>query len=282
MKRIRPVSLSRYRAAIARRLMGPTPVVRSDPEARRTVRADEVFPESPTDLVPRRFKFDLRDLIGALPQEIDFWWLADRNTSLLRLGSAGDEATYLLDAVLRAASENGFAIQVRDRRTNQRLKCTVRNTHQLLQRDSMVRLVLVDRRSDYPPMAVLIEKWRQTPEGHLSSPSNNHAVSRLWKSTLESTKDRAGARPLLQFLQEKPTDYTDFDVDWVFSWVNGDDPDWQQLYSQWAPGVQSDATDRSRFATRDDLRFALRSIDQFAPWVRKIFVFTNWECCVAR
>ena len=66
-----------------------------------------------------------------------------------------------------------------------------------------------------------------------------------------------------------------FDIDWVFSWVNGEDPDWKQLFAQWAPEIQTDAVDKSRFETRDDLKYALRSLDEYAPWIRTVYVLTN-------
>lgn len=274
MPRIKPVSLSRYRSALGRRIAGQSQV-QPGSGAAPAVCTHDMNPVLENDLLPRESVFTAENLVDALAPGLNFWWFADKKSNVLRLGSTGDAATLLLDAVLRTATESGFEIEIRDKRSNGLLANSVRKTHALLDQNEMVRLVLFDKRSDCPPMAVLVERWRETPEGHISTPSNNHIASRLWKSTLDSTEEVSGARALLDYLPAEPAEYPDFEIDWVFSWVNGDDPDWQKLFSEWKPGVQSDATDRSRFATRDDLRFALRSLDQFAPWIRKIFVFTN-------
>ncbi|HEY3877873.1 MAG TPA: stealth family protein [Trebonia sp.] len=68
-----------------------------------------------------------------------------------------------------------------------------------------------------------------------------------------------------------------FDIDVVFSWVDGTDP---ALSSRRAPllaravlGDGDDADARTRQI--DELRYALRSVDQNAPWVRRVFIVTD-------
>ena len=61
-------------------------------------------------------------------------------------------------------------------------------------------------------------------------------------------------------------------IDAVFTWVNSADPDWQALYRQHAPSAD---LDRDRFDQTDELKYAIRAIDTFAPWIRTIFVFSN-------
>ncbi|WP_091786696.1 stealth conserved region 3 domain-containing protein [Pedococcus dokdonensis] len=113
------------------------------------------------------------------------------------------------------------------------------------------------------------------PEGHLSSPNNNPLASRIWRSTAEAMDQRSGAWALEDLLPAPAAEVVPFDVDWVFSWVDASDPNWQEMFAAWAPEEASDASDRSRFATRDDLKFALRSLELYAPWIRTIHVLTN-------
>jgi hypothetical protein len=69
------------------------------------------------------------------------------------------------------------------------------------------------------------------------------------------------------------TDMTpDFPIDAVYTWVNAEDPEWQRLYAEHAEGR---AIDFDRFGQRDELRYSLRSLDLYAPWLRRIFVFSN-------
>jgi hypothetical protein len=67
------------------------------------------------------------------------------------------------------------------------------------------------------------------------------------------------------------------DIDVVFSWVDGTDPAFRSS--------RAGRLDRARLGTGDDadartrqideLRYALRSVDQNAPWVRRIFIATD-------
>lgn len=63
-----------------------------------------------------------------------------------------------------------------------------------------------------------------------------------------------------------------FPIDAVFTWVNSDDPKWRELYARFRPLKE---LDRDRFAQTDELRYAIRSVAQNAPWVRTLYVFSN-------
>jgi glycosyltransferase involved in cell wall biosynthesis len=70
----------------------------------------------------------------------------------------------------------------------------------------------------------------------------------------------------------------DFPVDIVYTWVDGNDPEWQARRDRlWAeldhPPVAA-AGAAARFRERDELRYSLRSVDMFAPWVRHVFIVT--------
>jgi hypothetical protein len=72
------------------------------------------------------------------------------------------------------------------------------------------------------------------------------------------------------------TDVT-FDIDVVFSWVDGNDVEYQRARAQRMQGVvvgEGDAAD-ARFRQVDELKYALRSVYLFAPWVRNIFIATD-------
>jgi len=68
-----------------------------------------------------------------------------------------------------------------------------------------------------------------------------------------------------------------FDVDMVFSWVDGTDPQFRArraaMMSQHVIGEGDDADARIRQI--DELKYALRSVNMFAPWVRRIFICTD-------
>ena len=69
----------------------------------------------------------------------------------------------------------------------------------------------------------------------------------------------------------------DFDIDVVFTWVNGSDPIWQEKYFEVAPeyGIKmNNLTFNSRFVNIDELKYAIRSVEKNIPWVRRIFIVT--------
>ena len=70
-----------------------------------------------------------------------------------------------------------------------------------------------------------------------------------------------------------------FPVDVVFTWVDGRDPAWNQARLDRLAGLSGTATTRessgqARFVSRDELRYSLRSVHLFAPWVRRIHLVT--------
>jgi hypothetical protein len=75
-------------------------------------------------------------------------------------------------------------------------------------------------------------------------------------------------------------DRVGFPIDVVYTWVDGGDPDWRERKSRalsqnsWVSEVSEQAANDSRFASRDELRFSLRALHAFAPWVRHIFLVT--------
>ncbi|WGW12306.1 stealth conserved region 3 domain-containing protein [Saxibacter everestensis] len=75
-------------------------------------------------------------------------------------------------------------------------------------------------------------------------------------------------------------DTVTFPVDAVYTWVNGSDVEWQQRKAD-ALGITDqrafaeEAAGASRFADHDELRYSLRSIEQYAPWIRRIWIVTD-------
>lgn len=66
-------------------------------------------------------------------------------------------------------------------------------------------------------------------------------------------------------------------IDVVYTWVDGADPRWNEariaaLGSRQTVTPQHAATDAARFRSHDELRYSLRSLSMYAPWVRTIHI----------
>ncbi len=72
----------------------------------------------------------------------------------------------------------------------------------------------------------------------------------------------------------------DFPIDIVYTWVDDRDPNWRTIKSSHLPDGakitigEGRAAHAERFRNRDELKYSLRSIEMFAPWVRNIYLVT--------
>jgi hypothetical protein len=67
------------------------------------------------------------------------------------------------------------------------------------------------------------------------------------------------------------------DIDIVYLWVDGNDPKWQERKRIFT-GKVSDTSEQNnlgRYVSNDELKYALRSTEKHAPWIRKIFIVTD-------
>jgi hypothetical protein len=140
-----------------------------------------------------------------------------------------------------------------------------------------------------PEFGCEIEFWRER-DGLLAGPRGNPvadvvATDEPIVSAPETVfsefcgpNDGSRYRTRAVFTDVSP-DRVRFPVDVVYTWVDGDDPAWRARKAQ-ALGVNdwvtsAHAANSSRFASRDELRYSLRALHCFAPWVRHVFLVTD-------
>lgn len=75
-----------------------------------------------------------------------------------------------------------------------------------------------------------------------------------------------------------------FPIDIVYTWVNGDDEKFleqkshfQSLLNKSILKKKREVFDAARFESRDELRYSLRSVEIYAPWVNHIYIVTNGQ-----
>lgn len=66
------------------------------------------------------------------------------------------------------------------------------------------------------------------------------------------------------------------DIDLVYLWVNGNDPKWQAKRDACiGRPTERQENCKGRYADSGELKYSLRSIEMYAPWIRKIFIVTD-------
>ena len=67
------------------------------------------------------------------------------------------------------------------------------------------------------------------------------------------------------------------DIDLVYLWVNGNDPQWLAKRNACIGKTEEKSAVNcdGRYADNDELKYSLRSIDKYAPWLRRIFIVTD-------
>ena len=128
-------------------------------------------------------------------------------------------------------------------------------------------------------LGVQLELWtfRRTK---FKAPTENRLTRREWTTDplVPTTVERHGRTwPTVEFMFDDFADEITFDIDIVFSWVDGGSLEWQKARAKrMASYVVGEGDDHeARFRQLDELKYALRSVHLFAPWIRKIFIVTD-------
>ncbi|MFA6661226.1 MAG: Stealth CR1 domain-containing protein [Bacilli bacterium] len=68
-----------------------------------------------------------------------------------------------------------------------------------------------------------------------------------------------------------------YDIDLIYLWVDGNDPKWIEKKHQITGSFSdnSEVNNKGRYISNDELRYSLRSVEKYVPWVRKIFIVTD-------
>ncbi len=158
-------------------------------------------------------------------------------------------------------------------------------THPALSKQKKLKLLCVEK--DVPDHSIMacswieISIWREIPrygtDKIFETATNTPHFRRLRASTLErflsENVDIDQLDPMLNAVPQFP-------IDVVYTWVDDKDPDWQDSRAQYSGvAAQHSTAGRSnldeRFTNRDELKYSLRSLELFAPFVRNIFIVTS-------
>lgn len=134
------------------------------------------------------------------------------------------------------------------------------------------------RRYDHE-YGVRVEFWR-FGETSVEAPQANALMRRITPAQdveiVTATRYGRQWQTVVGMLDPHPREVT-HDIDMVFSWVDGSASEFQRQraaqLSEYVVGEGDDGPARYRHV--DELRYALRSVHMYAPWVRRIFIATD-------
>ena len=127
--------------------------------------------------------------------------------------------------------------------------------------------------------AFQLELWRFGDDEIIAPVENALMRTRLPRSEARETSVELYGqswRTLQNMFDDLASDIS-FDIDLVFSWVDGSSTEFQRERAKRMEAYVVGEGDESeaRFRQIDELKYALRSVYLFAPWVRRIFIATD-------
>ncbi|MEW1718346.1 stealth conserved region 3 domain-containing protein [Streptomyces sp. NPDC093109] len=128
-----------------------------------------------------------------------------------------------------------------------------------------------------------LEFWDTDEEdGSLVAPVSNRTAPRVPAADLIPAVLPVGDRafPTLQPFSGPHLFDVTFPVDAVYTWVDGSDPAWRErksrtMVSHGLGQLNEQAANDSRFTSRDELLYSLRSLEKFAGFIRNVFIVTD-------
>ena len=64
--------------------------------------------------------------------------------------------------------------------------------------------------------------------------------------------------------------HENYDIDFVITWVDGNDPKWREEYRKYKDVDEEDFD--VRFRDWETLKYWFRGVEKYAPWVNKIYI----------
>jgi glycosyltransferase involved in cell wall biosynthesis len=133
--------------------------------------------------------------------------------------------------------------------------------------------------------SVEVEFWERNIDGQLVAPRQNTYTQRIPPGSELVTTEVYGVEVrTLPVMTEPTVAECTFPIDIVYTWVDGDDPEWNRAREQRLAGLAGthaaetaqtrESSGQARFVSRNELRYSLRSVNLYAPWVRRIHLVT--------
>jgi Stealth protein CR2, conserved region 2/Stealth protein CR1, conserved region 1 len=144
--------------------------------------------------------------------------------------------------------------------------------------------------NDAPPLTAKQQKFQNSLTSSKGYFRGNKGVNNnLNKSNYSNTPNNpnnpntpnTNFKSMEQILEENAdTSAVSFPIDMVYTWVDGSDEQWLKLRYKYQPSqrnIPSDSLQTCRWRDFDELRLSVESVYKFAPWIRNIFIVTDYQ-----
>ncbi len=201
------------------------------------------------------------------------------------VGMPRTSATALLAAIAEKAKEVPIYVSGPGRGTTLATSISPQQIEALTDPDGRIGVFCLLRNSDSGRLfddryGTVVEVWSES-SGSLSRAGAT-------QSAVITPDSRREPRPIvahgLQASTFAPLDQVtmfsvDFPIDAVYMWVDGSDPEWQKRKAERlgsAPPIdRRQAEAAGLYRQFDELRYSLRALERYAPWVRTVYLVTD-------
>ncbi len=231
----------------------------------------------------------LTDVLEALDREGILAWCFGRETeSVSKVGIHVADRDRLTRALVRLG-EQGYWVRIRQRLLDREFPLAGADLSKLesyqvlavFKPRKMNDLSWVIRAQFGCEIELWATEWIDGAE-YLMAPRENAASRQLLAAdfVLVPTQWHGFTVQTPRVFTERMVDDIAFPVDVVYTWVDGSDERWLKKRARAEADEKGlefhpEATMASRFADHEELRYSLRSLECFAPWVRKIYLVTD-------
>ena len=197
---------------------------------------------------------------------------AERKATARAFAAAFANEPFYSATLLPARAAHAHPVLLADGRLSAHRKPAVLRLHR-------PRIEPIGRLRYGPETAVQLEFWR-FGDDTIEAPVEN-ALMRRTLPRSEAIDDVVHLHgrdwPTLEHMFAPLASDVDFEIDMVFSWVDGSSDEFVRERAKRMQSYVVGAGDDSeaRYRQIDELKYALRSVYLFAPWVRRIFIATD-------
>ncbi len=264
-------------------------------EFRRHLALKKVAGHSPPHCcIPSSHKFEIESSLDEALSNSSISGIKyrDNQNDDLVIGIAKEDVPILAVCLSEFCSKNALHLEVHHENIK-RVAAGTRKIEKELNRRKWCKVLLNDL-TRCKTIRFSLEVWQSRP-GFYVAPRRNPFIQRYWIGMeMETAPFReAGLKDLASLTPYTSTLLNVAPIDFVFTWVNSDDPNWSQMKSKYIalnrngtqdsiegspqlkPFLQNDSDAIERFRSRDELQYAVRSIFQYASFFRNMYIVSN-------